>query len=197
MPKKQYNRNNATGERLDYEGLVSGLPAEMQPQMEEATVMAINAIHGDGQQPGVAEGILEKISADEEPGNAIASATMSIVDMVNQQAPLDEGVKLLLGFVITKELVELSNEVLDTGISDEEATEIFETALTVFLHEQIVSKPTREGRDAEAVRIQKEVDPLVPPELRDKGNETAGKMGIQTGNVQESEDPYAKAEARA
>ena len=193
MPKKQYNKQIVTGEKLDYKGLVSGLPQEMQPQMEQAIVAVFNTIHGNGQQPGIAEGVLEKIAAaEDDPGAAIASATMSIVDVVNDQIPLEESVKLLLGFAITTELVELSNEVLNTKISDKETAEIFETAVTVFIHEQIASKPTREKRDAEAIRIQKEVDPLVPPELRTQGNHVAQQMGIPTGDVPKGEDPYAR-----
>ncbi len=196
MPKKKYDKKNALGGPVDYRGVVDGLPEEMRPQMEQAMAVSLNVIHGNGQEPGIAEGILENIASAEDKGTAIASESLKVVDILSQQIQLEESVKLLLGFTITQEIVDLSNQILDTNVSGKETAKIYEAALTVFLHEQVMAKPTKEERNAEAIRIQKEVDPLIPPKLRDKGNETAQQMGIPTGNVQQDEDPYAKAEAR-
>jgi hypothetical protein len=184
---KQYDTENALqpagqmapegqpAEDMNYEKFVSELPEEFRAEFEEALAGMINYLHSEEGTTailGSLKGSLKDI------GSAIGKAALMAMDAADQEHKWSDSVKVFCGFFAVKEVSGMARAAGIVDIPEEQEKKIFETAAQNYIHYIIKSKPTQEEREAEAVRIQKEVEPLMTDKMRQTGHDVAQKEGV-------------------
>lgn len=187
MPVKQYDAEKAINpetqqaegidEDINFEEFIQTLPEEFQDEIAEALTAILSYIHSE-------EGtntILTEIE-QEKGGEAkqIGIAALKAMDVADGDHGWTDSAKVFAGYFAVSEIAMLAREAGIVDISDEEEEKIYQDAAQNYMRGLIMSKPTQEERDAEAIRLQKEVDPLVTDKMREAGHQVAKEKGIPT-----------------
>lgn len=189
MATKTYDSNAAldpnkkvmdpeTGD-IDYSAFVDSLPQEFQAEIEEALVALLTYIHSDEGTSTILEAVQ---SAKGKEAQAIGIEALKAMDAADPEHKWSDSAKVFAGYFAVKEVATLAREAGIIDVPAEREGEIFKVAAQNYIHAIIKSKPTREEREAEAIRIQKEVEPLLSENARMAGRDVARKEGIQTGD---------------
>ncbi|MBV5329127.1 MAG: hypothetical protein JZU65_16120 [Chlorobium sp.] len=193
MMIKQYNTEKALPqqpaeggqEEINYSKFVSELPKEFQAEFEEALAGLLQYLHSDEGTSTILDSLK---GAGENIASEIGKAALMAMDAADQGHEWSDSVKVFCGYFAVQEVAEMARAASIADIPKEQEGKIFETAAKNYIHYIIKSKPTPEEREAEAVRIQKEVEPLMTDEMRKTGHEVAQKEGVPY----EQEIPPAK-----
>ena len=158
-----------------YAGFIESLPEEFQAEIEESLTALLSYIHSD---EGL-QNVIERVKTADNIGAAIGQATMQAMDAADPNHEWSDSAKALAGFFGVKEVSNILREGGVIDLPERKEAEIYEVATKNYIESAIRSKPTQEEREAEAVRWQKEVDPLVQGETREMML-NAGKQGGHT-----------------
>ena len=166
MATKQYDAGKAmnpgqeeTGGEIEYSKFIEQLPEEFRDEIEEALAAMLNYVHSE---QGTAE-ILELLQ--KETGNIgaqIGKIALMSMDAADPEHQWSDSAKVFAGFFAVKEVANLAREARIADIDEKDEAAIFKAATQNYLHAMIKSKPTQQERDAEAIRIQKEVSGSPP-----------------------------------
>lgn len=182
MATKQYDAGKAmnpgqeeTGGEIEYSKFIEQLPEEFRDEIEEALAAMLNYVHSE---QGTAE-ILELLQ--KETGNIgaqIGKIALMSMDAADPEHQWSDSAKVFAGFFAVKEVANLAREARIADIDEKDEAAIFKAATQNYLHAMIKSKPTQQEREAEAIRIQKEVEPLMTEKMRETGRNAAKEHGI-------------------
>ena len=143
---------------INFQEFLSELPKEFQGEVEEALVALLNYIHSDEGTSTILNDIQN--AKGKEPAQ-IGMAALQAMDAADGEHDWSDSAKVFAGYFAVSEITGLAREAGIIDIPKEQEQQIFRKAAENYLHGLIKSKPTREEREAEAVRIQKEVEPLI------------------------------------
>lgn len=176
-PGQERQQDNVLGE-MDYKGFVEQLPKEFQKEIEEALAALLSYIHSDEGTSMVFDNLQ---NGGEDIAAQIGISALQAMDAADPDQQWSDSAKVFCGYFGVREVSNLAREAGLVDISEEEETEIFQIAAQNYIHALIAGKPTQEEREAEAIRIQKEVEPLMSEEQRRAGMEAARREGIPMG----------------
>ncbi|MBE0582147.1 MAG: hypothetical protein IH612_00135 [Desulfofustis sp.] len=149
---------------FSYQELMGTIPEESREETEAAFAALLGWIHS----PEGTDQILAWLEEEEDIAAGIGKASLRAMDQADPDQTWSDSSKALAGFFGVKEISNILREAGLVDLSGEKEAEIFEVAAKNFILATIKSKPTPEEREAEALRIQKEVDPLLQGPLREK-----------------------------
>ncbi len=184
MAVKKLNAQEALGNapqgppptsEINYQEFVDSLPEEFRAEIEDAMVAMLSYIHSD---EGTSQ-VLENVQ--NAKGNEAAQVGISALQAMDAADPdhqWSDSAKVFAGFFAVKEVSNIAREAGIIDIPEDEEGVIFQQAAQNYLHALIKDKPTQEERDAEAIRIQKEVEPLMTPKMREAAHSVAKERGI-------------------
>lgn len=189
MATKQYDAEQALqqvpgeeegGEREEtFQEFVASLPEEFQDEIEEALAALLSFVHSD---EGTAKIIADLQEAKGNEAAQIGITALQTMDAADPEHQWSDSAKVLAGYFAVKEVSTIGREAGIIDISEEEEGEVFKAAAQNYLHAMIKNKPTQQEREAEAIRIQKEVEPLMTEKMRQAGHQVAKERGIPTGD---------------
>ncbi len=143
---------------INFEEFISSLPEEFQGEIEDALVALLNYIHSDEGTSTILNDIQN--AKGDEPAQVGMSA-MRAMDAADGEHGWSDSAKVFAGYFAVSEITGLAREAGIIDIPKEQESKIFKKAAENYLHGLIKSKSTQEEREAEAIRIQKEVEPLI------------------------------------
>lgn len=186
---KQYNTENALQpagkqaidqaptEDINYAKFVAGLPEEFQDEFEEALAGLIGYLHSEKGTAAILQSL--QAAGDKNIPAEIGKAALMAMDVADQGHAWSDSVKVLCGYFAVREVSGIARIARVADIPEEDEGRIFEEAARNYIYYIIKSKPTIEEREAEAIRIQKEVEPLMTDKMRQAGHDVARREGIQ------------------
>lgn len=162
-------------QEVNYPEFIKALPEEFQAEVEDAIASLLSYIHSEAGS----DSIIERLqSAGENIPAEIGKIALQAMDEADPEHGWSDSAKMLAGYFAVSEICGLAREAGIVEIAKEQEGAIFKKAAENYLHYQIKSKPTPEERDAEAIRIQKEVEPLMSPKMRQAGLAAAKEHGV-------------------
>lgn len=196
MAVKKYDAEKAKGPgkeqqgggEMNFQEFVASLPQEFQAEIEEALAALLSFVHSD---EGTTKIIEDLQNAKGNEAAQVGITALQTMDEVDPDHAWSDSAKVLAGYFAVKEVATIGREAGIIDIPEEMEGKIFQQAAQNYLHAIIKNKPTREEREAEAIRIQKEVEPLLTEKMRQAGRSVAKEHGISTG---EEEQAQAKAQ---
>lgn len=188
--KKRYDASKALGNQertpvqtseINYQEFVDSLPEEFQSEIEEALAALLSYVHSD---EGTAQ-VLENVqNAKGNEAAQVGISALQAMDAADPEHRWSDSAKVFAGFFAVKEISNIAREAKVIDIPEDDEGRIFEQAAKNYLHAMIKNKPTQEERDAEAIRIQKEVEPLMTPKMREAAHSVAREKGIPVEDAQ-------------
>lgn len=187
MPSKQYDTEQAMapgrnagpqpqGEQdINYAEFVAELPQEFRAEIEEALAALISYVHSDEGTSMVIDNIQQ---AKGNEAAQIGISALMAMDAADEGHGWSDSAKVFCGYFAVKEIATIARESGLFDLPEEQEGQIFEQAAKNYIHAIIKNKPTQEEREAEAVRIQKEVEPLLNEEQRSMGQTAAKEQGV-------------------
>ena len=155
--------------------MIDELPEGYKDEVVQALIMLLNYIHSD-------EGttmILDEIQgAKGKEARQIGICSLQVMDKADPKHQWRDPVKVICGYLAVAEISNIAREAGIIDIPQEQEAKIFNEAAQNYLHGLIKSKPTREERESEAIRIQKEVEPMMTTKMRQAAHEVAKDQGI-------------------
>lgn len=194
MAKKSYGTDQALdpsqekpgGSEVNYSEFVEALPEEFKAEIEEALAAMLSYVHSD---EGTSEIIDALQSAKGDISAQIGKSALMAMDEADPDHKWSESAKVFGGYFAVHEVALIAKEAGIAEIDEDQEGEIFKQAAQNYLHYMIKSKPTREERDAEAIRLQKEVEPLMTGKMREKGMAVAKKEGLPMSHGEVAAQP--------
>lgn len=163
------------------EKLIADLPEEYRDEVVSALAAIISYIHSDEGTTAILKSIQD---AKGKEAQQIGIASLQAMDAADVDHKWRDPVKVICGYIAVSEIAGLAKEAGLADITTEQAQDIFKQAAQNYLHAIIKNKATPEERDAEAIRIQKEVEPLMDEQMRGEGYAAAKKHGIPHEGMQ-------------
>jgi hypothetical protein len=145
-------------EEINFQEFLSSLPEEFRGEIEEALVSLLNYIHSD---EGTSTILNDVQSAQGNEAAQVGISALQAMDAADGEHGWSDSAKVFAGYFAVSEITLLAREAGIIDIPKEQEDKIFKKAAENYLHGLITSKPTQEEREAEAIRIQKEVEPLI------------------------------------
>jgi hypothetical protein len=145
-------------EEINFEEFLTSLPEEFRGEIEEALVSLLNYIHSD---EGTSTILNDVQSAQGNEAAQVGISALQAMDAADGEHGWSDSAKVFAGYFAVSEITLLAREAGIIDIPKEQEDKIFKKAAENYLHGLITSKPTQEEREAEAIRIQKEVEPLI------------------------------------
>jgi hypothetical protein len=158
-----------------FKKLYEDLPPEFRDEVVEALAALLNYIHSD---EGTTEIIDSIQQAKGKEAEQVGIAALQAMDAADPEHKWRDPTKVMCGYMAISEVATIAREAGLVDIPQEQEAEIFQQAAQNYLHAIIKNKPTPEERDAEAIRIQKEVEPLMTDKMRAIGTDAAKKHGV-------------------
>ncbi len=189
MASKKYDAGKAIdpaqeqkeGGEMNFQEFVASLPEEFQAEIEEALAALLSFVHSD---EGTAKIIEDLQAAKGNEAAQVGITALQTMDEVDPEHAWSDSAKVLAGYFAVKEVAEIGRAAGIIDVPEEMEGKIFQQAAQNYLHAIIKNKPTQEEREAEAIRIQKEVEPLLTEKMRQAGRGVAKEHGIPTGEEQ-------------
>ncbi len=166
---------------VNYSDFVAELPEEFQQEVEEALAALLAYIHGEEGTTAILDALQ---NVDGDLPAEIGKQALMAMDSADPDHKWSESAKVLCGYFAVKEVSTIARAAKIIDIPEEKESEIFKVAAQNYIHFLIKSKPTQEERDSEAVRIQKEVEPLMDKEMKAKSLAVAKENGIPIDEAQ-------------
>lgn len=185
MPTKNFDAQQAlnpgeekpevTGD-VNYQEFMESIPPEFQAEIEASLTALLSYVHSDEGTTAILEDI-QNASGDEAA--QIGRSALQAMDAADADHQWSDSAKVFAGYFAVREVANLAREAGLVDIPEEEQNAIYQEAAKNYIHALIKNKPTPEERDAEAIRIQKEIDPLLTDKMREAGNEVAMAEGFE------------------
>lgn len=181
----------ADPEEIDYSKFVSELPKEFQAEIEEALSGLLSYIHSD---EGTTQILQDVQAAKGNEASQIGISALQAMDAADPDHKWSDSAKTFCGYFAVKEVAGLAREAGIVDIPEQQEGEIFKQAAQNYIHAIIKNKPTQAEREAEAIRIQKEVEPLMSEKMRAAGHSVAQDKGIPVDPdmAKRMQEKYAK-----
>jgi hypothetical protein len=158
-----------------FKKLYNDLPPEFRDEVIEALAALLNYVHSE---EGTTEIIDSIQTAKGKEAEQVGIAALQAMDAADPEHKWRDPTKVMCGYMAISEVATIAREAGLVDIPQEMEAKIFQQAAQNYLHAVIKNKPTPEERDAEAIRIQKEVDPLLSEKMRAAGHSVAKEQGI-------------------
>ncbi len=165
-------------EEMDYQKFVSELPQEFRAEIEEALTALLSYLYSDDGISTVIQEIQDAAEGKGDKAAQIGITALKSMDVADDGHEWSDSAKVFAGYFAVKEVANIAREAKIIDIPEEHEGKIFQMAAQNYIHGIIRSKPTPEARDAEAIRIQKEVEPLMTEKMRAAGYSVAKEQGI-------------------
>jgi len=166
-------------EEINFEEFIASLPEEFQGEIEEAIAALLNYIHSDEGTTAIIEAVQ---NAKGNEAQVVGTLALKAMDAADGEHGWSDSAKVFAGYFAVSEIALIAREAGIIDIPKEQESEIFKSASQNYLHSLIKSKPTPEEREAEAIRIQKEVEPLMK-----EAEKAQQKQGQDQGQDQQSD----------
>lgn len=150
---------------MDFAEFVAGTPEEIRGEVEETLTNLLTYLH----EPTTTDEIVAAVSSQQDVPVAIGQVALQSMDIIDPEHSITDATRALVGFLMVKEIVEICNAAGITDFGDDEIKAIFENAVRNYLIGLIKSQPEGPARDQEALRIQREVEPLMRAQAEAQG----------------------------
>ncbi len=162
-------------DEINYRKFVDELPEEFRDEIEVALAALLSYVHSDEGTTAIIDD-LQKAKGNEAAQVGISS--LQAMDAADPEHQWSESSKVFCGYFAVSEIALIAREAGIVDIPKDQEEKIYQQAAQNYIHALIKNKPTLEEREAEAIRIQKEVDPLLTDKMRNAGISVAKERGI-------------------
>lgn len=166
-------------QEMDFAEFVAGTPEEIRGEVEETLTNLLTYLH----EPTTTDEIVAAVSSQENIPVAIGQVALQSMDTIDPEHSITDATRVLVGYLMVKEIVEICNAAGITEFGDEETEAIYENAVRNYIIGLIKSQPEGPARDQEALRIQQEVEPLMraQAEARARAGGPDGEPPVEEG----------------
>lgn len=179
MKTKQYNSQQAmqpgkgqgaeNPENVNFSEFTQSLPEEFRAEIEEALAALLNYIHSDAGTTAIIQELQQ--DGQQDIAKTVGSLALKSMDMADGEHGWSDSAKVFAGYFAVTEICLIAREAKIANIPQEQEGQIFQQAAQNYLHSMIKSKPTQEERDKEAIRIQREIDPIMKMQQQQQGDQ--------------------------
>lgn len=180
---KQYDQQQALNpgqeqqqgsEEIDFNQFVNDLPEQFRQEVAEALVSILSYIHSDEGTTAIIQALQD---GGENISKTVGTLALQSMDIADGEHGWSDSAKVFAGYFAVTEICNIAREAQILDIPKEQEEKIFKQAAQNYLYHLVKSKPTKEAREKEAIRIQKEVEPLLIMHQEQQQGKQGGLVG--------------------